>query len=429
MKKIVAKIAQEGNFLIGDEAKSESSFLESLALDYPSVKVNRYFSSLEPDQMRELVKRAVENSPDYTPPDFLSYVEIELPDDIDSEEFLERLNSSALVESAHLAPKGINPAVNPGDDPKSKNQGYLEPAPVGIDAKYAWTVPGGDGAGQKAIDLERGWTFEHEDLIAHNIKLLRGVNEETSRWHGTCVLGVLCAVDNNKGCVGIAPNIASVNVVSYVNSSNNGKIGDAITVAAYHLAKGEFLILEVQDDNEYPIEVGDDEFNAIQLATAAGIIVIEAAGNKGANLDDFTNQAGRQILNRDSRDFRDSGAIMVSGSTSGIPHRRISEVNYGNRVDCFAWGENIYTCISQNKNHTNGYTDNFNHTSGATPIVAGAAICIQGICEAKSNRKLSPTEMRSILTDRTVNTLSANPSRDRIGVMPDLKSIIQKYFV
>jgi len=64
--------------------------------------------------------------------------------------------------------------------------------PLGVDAKYAWTIPGGDGAGQNVIDLERGWTFEHEDLIAHNIKLLHGVNEDVSRWHGTCVLGILC---------------------------------------------------------------------------------------------------------------------------------------------------------------------------------------------------------------------------------------------
>jgi len=88
------------------------------------------------------------------------------------------------------------------------------------------------------------------------------------------VFWAFCVVDNNKGCVGITPNISSINVISYINSTDNGKIGDAITFAAHKLSKGEFLILEVQDDDLYPVEVWDREFDAIQIATAAGVIVI-----------------------------------------------------------------------------------------------------------------------------------------------------------
>ncbi|MBK6643574.1 MAG: hypothetical protein IPG39_21250 [Bacteroidetes bacterium] len=46
--------------------------------------------------------------------------------------------------------------------------------PWGIDARYAWTFTGGDGAGVSFIDMERGWTFDHEDLNAHGITLLHG---------------------------------------------------------------------------------------------------------------------------------------------------------------------------------------------------------------------------------------------------------------
>jgi hypothetical protein len=44
-------------------------------------------------------------------------------------------------------------------------QGYLDAAPGGIDARYAWTVPGGTGVGVQIIDMEGAWQFTHEDLL------------------------------------------------------------------------------------------------------------------------------------------------------------------------------------------------------------------------------------------------------------------------
>ena len=428
MKKLIAKLASGNDSLTPGEKEIDPTFWELLGPSFAPVNVKPYFSSLEPHEIQELVRRAVANSPDYEPPDFFGYVEIDLPDEADEREFLGRLNSSQSIETAYFAPKGLNPAVDPADDPESLTQGYLDAAPVGIDARYAWTVPGGDGRGQRAIDLERGWTLEHEDLTAHGIKKLRGELEDASRWHGTCVLGVLCAVDNDRGCVGIAPNIADINVVSYINPGGEEKIADAVMFAANHLKKGDFLILEVQDDSEHPIEIWNGEYRAIELAVAAGIIVIEAAGNKGDNLDKLKDAAGRRVFNRNHADFRDSGAIMVAAAKSSTPHKKIKDSNYGSRIDCFGWGENITTCYSTSAADTNRYTPGFNNTSGATPIIAGAAVCLQGIAEARSGKRLSPREMRAILSDGAVNTKSAAPNKDLIGVMPDLKSIVEKYF-
>ena len=78
---------------------------------------------------------------------------------------------------------------------------------------------GGDGAGQRIIDLERGWTFDHEDLTAHGITLINGAVLDTSRPHGTSVFGEMIAVDNTVGCVGIAPNVASAMASSYSTST------------------------------------------------------------------------------------------------------------------------------------------------------------------------------------------------------------------
>jgi hypothetical protein len=169
-------------------------------------------------------------------------------------------------------------------------------------------------------------------------------------------------------------------------------------------------------------------FDVIKVATMAGVVVIEAAGNAGKNLDNVKDSRGRKVLNRGSSDLRDTGAIMVGATTSGVPHRRFKDSNYGSRIDCFAWEENTYNTYSDSPSNTNGYYADFNCMSGATSIVTGAAVAIQGIATAHLGHRFSPLEVRSRLTDNEVNTKSSNPSRDRIGVMPNLRGIIRKRF-
>ena len=47
------------------------------------------------------------------------------------------------------------------------SQQYLDHAPTGIDARYAWTLPGGGGAGVRVIDCEWWWNLGHEDLLTN----------------------------------------------------------------------------------------------------------------------------------------------------------------------------------------------------------------------------------------------------------------------
>jgi hypothetical protein len=38
---------------------------------------------------------------------------------------------------------------------------YLDPAPIGIDAEYAWTRPGGSGLNVVVTDIEYAWRTSH----------------------------------------------------------------------------------------------------------------------------------------------------------------------------------------------------------------------------------------------------------------------------
>ncbi len=73
----------------------------------------------------------------------------------------------------------------------------------------------------------------------------------------------------------------------------------------------------------------------------------------------------------------------------------------------------------------NTYTNRFNGTSSASAIIAGAVVSIQSMLEAAHHTRFSPGLMREIISNDQFGTPSANgKDADRIGVMPDLKKII-----
>lgn len=418
--------------------------------EFPGLTFKRLYTSLDSNEIKKLVDRATEIDQTYKSPNLLTYFTIDVPPGFEPKALADALLSWHSVQTAYFDPPGEEAQVSPGDDPRFGNQGYLDPAPDGIDAEFAWPrpdgtgFPGGDGANQRVIDLERGWTLNHEDLTDHGGTLLHGTIRDLSRRHGTNVLGEICAVDNTIGCIGIAPKVASVNVVSYWGSTRP----DAMLAAIANLSFGDVLLLEVQvwvGGTYMPTEVLDADFDTIRLATALGIVVVEAAGNGDYDLDTYTDGAGNSILNRAAgagAGFRDSGAIMVGAATSTVPHRRMDKIitshwhtpwgsDFGSRVDCYGWGEDVDTCSSNDAGSTTLYRATFSGTSSASPIVTGAALIVQGIAENLASGlgyRFSPWQLREILSDpdpAAGNTPSNNPAVDLIGVMPNLRAIIE----
>ncbi len=402
-----------------------------LASEYPGITMKRMFTKLEPKKIQAIVDTATERDRKYRPPNFFTYFMVDCPPGEDPEGLAKMFRSWESVQNAYYDPPGSDPQIDPTDDPRWGSQGYLDPAPDGIDAEFAWPrgggvgFAGGDGSGINIIDLEQGWTLNHEDLSAQGASLLSGTIANSSRYHGTAVLGEICAVDNTLGCIGIVPNVASINVVSYFGSNRP----DAVFAAIANLSFGDILLLEAQLSItgwlKMPIEVLDAEFDAIRLATAVGIVVVAAAGNGENDLDTYTDSGGNSIFNRASVNFRDSGAIMVGASSSTVPHTRMGFSNFGSRIDCYGWGENVDTTDSNNTGSTTMYRTDFNGTSSASPIITGAAAIVQGIAEASLGYRFNPFQVRGILSDPDTGTASDDPAADLIGVMPDLRAIIE----
>ncbi|HJQ22874.1 MAG TPA: S8 family serine peptidase [Blastocatellia bacterium] len=346
--------------------------------------------------------------------------------------------------AAPLAPASRSLAA---DDLLETFQGYLDPAPLGLDARYAWTLEGGRGENVRICDIEYSWNLTHNDLINTTANLfvyVKGVNplpdqtlNEASWNHGTAVIGELAAADNGIGITGIAHR-AQLGLINPLTDGSTPDVAGAIRRATAAMDAGDVLLLEQQSVQGphfdpttgrglAPIEVEQDVFNAIKAATAKGVVVVESAGNGSEDLDSAPYDG------KFNRAQRDSGAILVGAGLPqggvygpGPDRTRTAESNYGSAVDVQGWGRYITTTgygdLRHEQGENNWYTIDFGATSGATAMIAGAAALIESILKARGKAPLLPTELRQLL--KATGTPQTGDVNHRIGPRPNLRAAI-----
>jgi len=407
--------------------------------------------------------RSLNRATDGNVPDLSLFYHVDVPE-AQMEALAAELRAHPTVEAAYVKPPGEPPVLAetaqqinamqprledapPSTPDFSARQLYLNPAPEGVDARYAWTLPGGTGAGVNIIDLEWSWRFTHEDLAQNMGGLVAGASTGSDN-HGTAVIGEIGADSNGVGCVGICPD-AVVSTVAFSMPS-----AAAIRTAADRLRPGDIMLLEIHrpgpgasgsgQDGYIAIEWWPDDFAAIRYAVSKGIIVVEAAGNGSRNLDDpiyNTPAAGfpSDWTNPFNRANRDSGAILVGagapppnthGRNWGADRSRLDFSNYGASIDAQGWGREVtstgYGDLQGGADANFWYTDTFSGTSSASPIVVGVLGCVQGILRAHGRVPLTPARARELL--RSTGSLQQDepgrPSTQRIGNRPDLRALI-----
>src|SRR5687768_5472964 len=297
-------------------------------------ETQRLIANTSPDQILDLERGIRSKTTGAAPdPSLASFWLIDARHLPDPSDLVTTLRMIAPVRLCYRERKARNPIpVDASDDPLSYTQDHLDAGPVGVNARWAWKRNGGDGSLVHLVDLEQGWHFTHQDLPV--LRVLPGVPaavDVCSRTHGTMVVGVAAALDNDKLIVGVAPNTAWVGIASHYVSGGgdcqnpevgivNGRVAQAITrlllVMPQLLRPGDVLLLEVQSAVYHPIEMEYANFVAIRAATQAGLVVVEAAGNGDLDLDQLADpQSGFNPCDRKRVDWSangDSGAIFVA---------------------------------------------------------------------------------------------------------------------
>jgi Subtilase family len=408
-------------------------------------------------------------------PELHLFYSVEAPDE-KLDELASRLASLPAVAGAYVTPppqpatglaeaaaprfpgEGINtmaPAeveAPPATQDFTSRQGYLNAAPTGIDARYAWTLPGGRGAGVQSIECEGAWRFTHEDLKVNQGGVIRNPTTDLGwRNHGTAVVGEFGGDLNALGVTGISSD-ASVRGCSIFDT---GGLPGAIVAAADRLRPGDIILIEVQYGHPTKgytaVEWWPADYAALRYAVNRGVIIVEAAANGGNNLDDPVYNTPLSGFPPDWRNpFNPanptSGAVVVgagnppSGTHGRTQHPSWGEVyvdrarcffsNYGSRIDCQGWGWEVtapgYGDLQGGSNEDLWYTDQFSGTSSASPIVVGALACAQGVLRANGRIPLSPARARELLRSSGSPQQDApgRPRTERIGNRPNLRQLI-----
>lgn len=327
----------------------------------------------------------------------------------------------------------------------AQDQGYLDDAPEGIGARGAWSLV--DLSRCRLIDVESAWSRAHEDIDNGKLTLLNTMRPSCKRCvnHGLSVLGVVVAKPGAPGGTGVAFATAEVGLISTWSPSLGSDlyVADAIILASNTWAgsgDANVVLVEVQRGSPLqPAEVDWADWQAIHLAVASGLAVVECAGNGGTRIEGLApgeQLPPHQVLRRahdvkghDVIEILDSGAVMVGAGKHKVQrgcHQRTADSNFGTRIDCYAWGDSIYTTGQEDlgPNLERSYREEFGGTSGAAAIVAGAALLVQGRRKKLSRPFLSPADLRALLQSH--GTCQLNPQDGLIGKMPDLTKIFPR---
>ncbi|MBE3589049.1 MAG: S8 family peptidase [Thermoanaerobacteraceae bacterium] len=237
---------------------------------------------------------------------------------------------------------------------------------IGADA--LWGLSRGEGI--KVAVLDTGADLHHPDLqdnIAGGINLLDPhLPPQDDNGHGSHVSGTIAAVNNGFGVVGAAPR-ARLYVVKVLDYRGEGYFADIIRALQWCLNQG-IQIVNISFGSDQPSQA---LHQSIRQVTAAGMIVVAAAGNDG------TYQ---------SVDYPAVYPEVVAVGATDEHNRLAPYSSRGPQLKMVAPGNHILST------GTGGFFQRMSGTSMATPHVSGALALLMALTP-----RLKPDQILRVL--------------------------------
>lgn len=228
-------------------------------------------------------------------------------------------------------------------------------------------------------------------------------NRTASESHGTHVAGIIAAERNNgKGINGVARNVQLMAIRVVPNGDEYDK--DVALGIRYAVDNGA-KIINCSFGKDFSPRAGW-VYEAIQYAASKDVLIVHAAGNDGADLDNPENPNFPNDHKFQNTEFANNvitvGALNSNyGSTLVAPFS-----NYGQRnVDLFAPGTDIYSTMPNNTYEFQG------GTSMAAPAVSGVAALVRSQYPQLSAVQVKQILMQSGLSVKTPVIVGGDPSK------------------
>ena len=245
-----------------------------------------------------------------------------------------------------------------------------------INAEAAWQKAKGEGVSVAVLDT--GIVTRHPDLI-QNIKGTANfstskMDVEDQNGHGTHVAGIIAAVDNSVGMIGVAPE-AKIYAAKVLNDNGSGGMHNIVQGIRWAVAQGVDVINLSLGTQRQP---SSDLHEAVKEATRQGVVIIAAAGNENSTV----GWPAR---------YPETICVAAVDKTDG----RASFSNKGIENVIAAPGVDILSTYLHND-----YAE-LSGTSMACPIIAGAAALYISYIKKTEYRKPSVEEVYQALVRAT----------------------------
>lgn len=286
--------------------------------------------------------------------------------------------------------------------------------------------------------IDTGVWAQHPDLnVVGGKSCVSGEPNVDYHGHGTHVAGIIGAIDNDFGVVGVAPG-ARIWSVKVMDRDGAGTIGDIIcgvdwvtaharTIEVANMSLGMITFAKV-DTRTCGRKTGDTLHEAICASVRAGVTYAVAAGNNCGNAQSFAPAAYPEVITVSA--FTDTDGMPGGYGSPGVtrncgvygadgkllnerqplpnPDDAISAyTNTGKPVDLWAPGTNVLSTYIMDTHVSNRPYAVLSGTSMASPHVAGAAAL-----ELAADPSLTPEQVRSRLVSQAERRSLNNPYVD-----------------
>lgn len=268
---------------------------------------------------------------------------------------------------------------------KAPNPNNIVPNPVGevldwglqkINAEVAWKYSKGKGV--KVAILDTGCDHKHPDLAGNIYGIRNFTNSQYGatdlQGHGTHVAGIVGAIDNDEGMIGVAPEV-ELYIAKVLNDDGSGSFSAVIAGIDWAILMGVDIInMSLGSPAEPPQEL----HNAILRARAEGITVFSATGNENGEV--CWPAQYKEVIAVSAIDKYDNRAQFS---------------NFGLKNEIIAPGVDILST------YPNGKYAKLSGTSMATPIIAGAAALYISYYKQENGVKPTRKEVYEALASAT----------------------------